>query len=74
MLNFCDFIQVSVFTTNHHLKSPQCLSVVSVQRHLSLTTVLSLLHKLSWSANLKTNILIYTEHTLSNYWFNDPVM
>ena len=20
MLNFCDFIQVSVFTTNHHLK------------------------------------------------------
>ena len=22
MLNFCDFIQVSVFTTNHHLKQP----------------------------------------------------
>ena len=21
MLNFCDFIQVYVFTTNHHLKS-----------------------------------------------------
>ena len=21
MLNFCDFIQVLVFTTNHHLKS-----------------------------------------------------
>ena len=24
--------------------------------------------------NLKTNILYYTEHTLSNYWFYDPVM
>ena len=23
---------------------------------------------------LKTNILYYTEHTLSNYWFYDPVM
>ena len=22
---------------------------------------------------LKTNILYYTEHTLSNYWFYDPV-
>ena len=22
MLNFCDFIQVFVFTTNHHLKLP----------------------------------------------------
>ena len=22
MLNFCDFIQVFVFTTNHHLNSP----------------------------------------------------
>ena len=22
MLNFCDFIQVFVFTTNHHLKKP----------------------------------------------------
>ena len=22
MLNFCDFIQVFVFTTNHHLKTP----------------------------------------------------
>ena len=24
MLNFCDFIQVNVFTTNHHLKGPHC--------------------------------------------------
>ena len=23
---------------------------------------------------LKTNILYYTEHPLSNYWFYDPVM
>ena len=24
MLNFCDFIQVFVFTTNHHLNAQQC--------------------------------------------------
>ena len=24
MLNFCDFIQVYVFTTNHHLKVDIC--------------------------------------------------
>ena len=24
--------------------------------------------------SLKANILYYTEHTLSNYWFYDPVM
>ena len=29
---------------------------------------------LAQSFYLKTNILYYTEHTLSNYWFNDPVM
>ena len=23
MINLCDFIQVFVFTTNHHLKSPE---------------------------------------------------
>ena len=28
MLNFCDFIQVYVFTTNHHLKE-----YVSIQAH-----------------------------------------
>ena len=26
------------------------------------------------NAYLKSNILYYTEHTLSNYWFYDPVM
>ena len=28
MLNFCDFIQVYVFTTNHHLK--QCTNVTDI--------------------------------------------
>ena len=31
MLNFCDFIQVYVFTTNHHLKG--------FNNHISLTEV-----------------------------------
>ena len=26
MLNFCNFIQVFIFTTNHHLKYHKCLS------------------------------------------------
>ena len=30
MLNFCDFIQVYVFTTNHHLKGKQVASKVDV--------------------------------------------
>ena len=29
---------------------------------------------LSFCVSLKTDILYYTEHTLSNYWFYDPVM
>ena len=28
---------------------------------------------LSYTLPLKTNILYYTEHTLSDYWFYDPV-
>ena len=30
MLIFCDFIQVFVFTTNHHLKEPLELSAFSL--------------------------------------------
>ena len=30
MLNFCDFIQVYVFTTNHHLKSVSTIPIVMV--------------------------------------------
>ena len=30
MLNFCDFIQVYVFTTNHHLKVNWCIDQGSI--------------------------------------------
>ena len=28
MLKFCDFIQVYVFTTNHHLKAIRCINII----------------------------------------------
>ena len=31
MLNFCDFIEVYVFTTNHHLKGPYI--VCTIMKH-----------------------------------------
>ena len=30
MLNFCDFIQDYVFSTNHHLKQATCIKVVII--------------------------------------------
>ena len=35
MLNFCDFIQVFVFTTNHHLKSEFILSTISFTNNMN---------------------------------------
>ena len=32
MLNFCDFIQVFVFTRNHHLKPPAHFAVLEIMR------------------------------------------
>ena len=40
ILNFCDFIQVFVFTTNHHLNSLECnYTVVSLKQVPNLVTV-----------------------------------
>ena len=36
MLNFCDFIQVYVFTTNHHLKLQKCWFLHSAHIHSEL--------------------------------------
>ena len=34
MLNFCDFIQVYVFTTNHHLKADVDNDYVGMLQHV----------------------------------------
>ena len=34
MLIFCDFIQVYVFTTNHHLKAPITTVADDIQKYL----------------------------------------
>ena len=35
MLNICDFIQVYVFTTNHHLKVPEYKSGINLIETMS---------------------------------------
>ena len=42
MLNFCDFIQVYVFSTNHHLKR-NLESVWNYYSHIHLTEGISML-------------------------------
>ena len=39
MLNFCDFIQASVFTTNHHLKGTLIKNEHSLLMHLTIGAV-----------------------------------
>ena len=39
MLNFCDFIQVFVFTTNHHLKKRDICLVALIFEHLSYSLI-----------------------------------
>ena len=34
MLNFCDFIQVYVFSTNHHLKMPKMVIFIVLEIYL----------------------------------------
>ena len=50
MLNFCDFIQVFVCTTNHHLKKNSVYSVYDVYRisRLVAQSFLVLSHYRSW--------------------------
>ena len=55
MLNFCDFIQVYVFTTNHHLKSFSW--PIGSDNLLHKICCLSL--KIKLLPVTKTNILVY---------------
>ena len=40
MLNFYDFTQVFVFTTNHHLKANQCGSECKLEFYVLLNSIL----------------------------------
>ena len=48
MLNFCDFIQVYVFTTNHHLKMNLLVSVMVSYSLFSLYLSILLQGVFSW--------------------------
>ena len=48
MLNFCDFIQVFVFTTNHHLNISSCMNLGETQLVYSVKANLITIIKSFW--------------------------
>ena len=67
MINFCDFIQVYVFTTNHHLKPLKSVSIVVVFAFLAYIISTPICHRTTKYDVIQPK-LRHPEISIQNSW------